>query len=679
MPPRQDTHQFFVASYPKDFPWLHCLLTSIDRFAAGWLETVVSVDAAHRAQAEREFGRYNCRVVVQSGEPGYLRAQCAMISADEVCEGDIIWIVGSDCLITGPATPDMLMQDGRPVMLFTPYASMSSAGNPGVIWKQGTSDAVGWDVEHEYMRRLPLLYPREVLKRTRLLLGGRHGEWKSYVYGTAQGLENPYHSRFSESNVIGAVAYRHMPGAYVWMNTDTEAGPSFPLVQHWSHGGFERPTDAGVTPRSVIESVLGQTIEQVIQPPKRQAWKRRLCLAISVCHKDASLCLKLMRWIGYLSMVSGDSMRDVTLLLVPSRLASGMWLVREAEATARTIFGRVHVSPPPDHHEVGWPGACNYQFNWTLQCVERFGLGPVLFLEPDAIPTHPDWFDAIEGEYITSDRSFMGAFVDFSIPHMSGVGVYPANWRKMAPKLEAIPDDWAWDVWAGKEILSHCKCTNLIQHVYDKPAIALDRVKRGAVVFHQDKCGDLIPLLDESLFRGACASNKRFSYLTIPEEPRMMKYYRVPSANRPYVAGPYRVTFEPVENIGGFWVGVLAVEDEATQQAIATHLHSVGVTEITAEEYEALAKKKAPVLTPLVRSPQFPQVSLASRDAVVVDGAVEVPADPKLAEVDDIRPLLRTGKAEPVQTPEPPKPKQRAQRKSPSLATQADEAGSENP
>lgn len=176
-----------------------------------------------------------------------------MLSCDLLCpDGDVFWLFGSDTVLHGPVSPeDYWAHDyARPVMLYTPHATL---GKITARWKQGAEAALGWDVENEFMRRLPLPYPRTLYPHVRARIEELHGmPWDQYVHSTGAG-PNGYHSMFSESNVLGAYAWRKLRSIYAWVNTDDTVLPTMPVWQFWSHGGLER-VDArtGKTPLQMI-------------------------------------------------------------------------------------------------------------------------------------------------------------------------------------------------------------------------------------------------------------------------------------------------------------------------------------------------------------------------------------------------------------------------------------------
>lgn len=107
----------------------------------------------------------------------------------------------------------------------------------------------------------------------------------------------------------------------------------------------------------------------------------------------------------------------------------------------------------------------------------------------------------------------------------------------------------------------------------------------------------------------------------------MPRYFQsLTATGRPVIVGDRSFVFEPVEPMGGSWLGVLAVDDESA----ASHLAANGIDEISAERFEAL-KKKLPgparaqgfVPSPM---PQPPSPPLAAESA----GPAGAPTDRKV-------------------------------------------------
>lgn len=88
-----------------------------------------------------------------------------------------------------------------------------------------------------------------------------------------------------------------------------------------------------------------------------------------------------------------------------------------------------------------------------------------------------------------------------------------------------------------------------------------------------------------------------------------MRYFLTTNASRPYVTDGFTFTFEPVQNRGGSWLGVLAVEEDSTASTLASAA-LVGVDEITLERFDMLKKKVSTTPIGTSASPRPPRVAL---------------------------------------------------------------------
>ncbi len=143
-----------------------------------------------------------------------------------------------------------------------------------------------------------------------------------------------------------------------------------------------------------------------------------------------------------------------------------------------------------------------------------------------------------------------------------------------------------------------------------------------------------------------------------------MRYFRTSNASRQYRAGDIAVTFEPLENVGGNWSGLLAVEDDAQAKMIVAAKHPQ-IEELTKEEYEGLKKKPTLPISSLQDSPMPPQ---ASSPPVRVAGGAARPTSPIAKKPEPAKVELKSAKIEvpdelkdiaptPKPKPKPPVPK----------------------
>lgn len=82
-----------------------------------------------------------------------------------------------------------------------------------------------------------------------------------------------------------------------------------------------------------------------------------------------------------------------------------------------------------------------------------------------------------------------------------------------------------------------------------------------------------------------------------------MRYFLTVNASRPSIAGGLTFVFEPVQNRGGAWLGILSVEEDSAASTLASAALE-GVDEIAQDYYEILKKKLTEARASLSGSPQ---------------------------------------------------------------------------
>lgn len=271
------THQILIASYTKDFIWLEPNLKSLRRYNRGFLPPVISVDGQDFFEAKKLISRVYPEATVAQKDgrrgQGFMRAQISMMECDLLCpSADFIYLVGSDCIFWKEISPEMYFFNGKPVMLYNSRKYFEDAGAAGArMWMDSTAQILGFPTHGEYMRRLPIVYPKELFAPMRRHVEVVHGMgFEDYIY-----QRNAQGGPVSESNILGAFAWEKMRDLYYWMHCDgneeyvkyrTENAD--PMVQFWSHGGLDRPAPengamvngrciAGRSPRDVMREILG--------------------------------------------------------------------------------------------------------------------------------------------------------------------------------------------------------------------------------------------------------------------------------------------------------------------------------------------------------------------------------------------------------------------------------------
>lgn len=323
-----------------------------------------------------------------------------------------------------------------------------------------------------------------------------------------------------------------------------------------------------------------------------------MILAIAYCHRDIEQALKLMRWIGWLSEKDGRLMLRERCLLVCGRVASKLPQHEQIKSTAKNIFGNVTVHVPEKEDERPWPRAANFMFQEALSFEEpafERCMDDMLWLEPDAIPTRTPWFSELRKEWEEiarpAGKHFMGALVP-NPRHMSGVAIYGREWRAHAPKLINISNGSAWDVNSADQVLPLAHITDKIVHKFGRRrpfTPSLELIPRDACIFHQDKKGLLIDMLNVRDYGG------RAMLENADDAPmNTLCFFHSENASAPLKASGLAIRFEPYRFFAGVHKGVFHTSDpvECVVLSTLTNSPTSGITEIDQVTYEKHTRKK---------------------------------------------------------------------------------------
>jgi len=215
------SYSIFIKTWKDDVKWLPYTLASIRKYGEGYDRIVVVSDRS--CLPEVEFVAKDCTVVsVEDWENGYIQQQWIKLNADNFERSEYVLFVDSDCIFYSAFNEESFMRDYKPVLLKTKYGNLGGAE----AWRKITSDFVGFDVQYEYMRRLPWMYRTDSL--TAFKNKYRHIYQHLYTLKTRD---------FSEFNALGAFIDKYENDKYYV--SDTEVWVPEPVAkQYWSWGGI---------------------------------------------------------------------------------------------------------------------------------------------------------------------------------------------------------------------------------------------------------------------------------------------------------------------------------------------------------------------------------------------------------------------------------------------------------
>lgn len=231
----------FTVTFWRDAAWLELLCYSVQKYAIGFRSHIVLIPSRDESICRPIVERYGSTpVIVKEVGNGNLFQCAAKSHAYLYSDAEAILYLDSDCWLTGPATPESFMQDGKPILLFTPYAVINAGlkhGENFTPWQKGTENAIGHSVENEYMRRMGQMHLAPLLRDAMERLDATHNKpsWNYIMECAPIWSSHAASPGYSEFNYLGAVAHTVWPERYACLNTVSDEIPDTPVNQGWSH------------------------------------------------------------------------------------------------------------------------------------------------------------------------------------------------------------------------------------------------------------------------------------------------------------------------------------------------------------------------------------------------------------------------------------------------------------
>jgi len=144
----------------------------------------------------------------------------------------------------------------------------------------------------------------------------------------------------------------------------------------------------------------------------------------------------------------------------------------------------------------GWPMGPNHYWHYTVRYIEKTKEynEPWLWMELDMTPVKDNWANALEEEYINSNKPFMGMFswtttitseqkVIKLCNHLVGVAIYPpkvSDYSKVWKHVSKIPT--AWDILTQWEVIPLAHKSDQMQNLFRTQEYTRIKDKNGNVI-----------------------------------------------------------------------------------------------------------------------------------------------------------------------------------------------------
>lgn len=234
-----------IVTHAKDFRYLVYCLRSINKFARGFSEVVILFPDKDWAEFTSKIGPEIMGQDVVSYRPvsfsewpnmGMVHHMHEIFRSDFYFpHSDFVTHFDSDCIFTGPVSPETFIHNEKPVLRYEPFSSIG-VRHPGVLrWKEAAQYCLPFPVNNETMRHPGQTWHTGLYPRARELVEMKVGKSFTDFMKTRR---NSYPQDFCEFVTLGNVAMNTFADHYELYNMATQRNPDrveLPIIQTWSH------------------------------------------------------------------------------------------------------------------------------------------------------------------------------------------------------------------------------------------------------------------------------------------------------------------------------------------------------------------------------------------------------------------------------------------------------------
>lgn len=242
-----------ICTYKRDFRYLIYCLRSLNKFARGFHEVVLLFPESDWAEFTSQIGpeimgqdvvNYRPMAFQEWPKMGMVHHMERILHSDEIFpHADFVGHFDADCILTGPTTPETFMQDGKPVLRYESFASISKRHPANLRWQGVTEICLPFPIHYETMRHPFQVFHTGLYPRTRELVEMKVGRpFVEYM----KTRTNSFPQDFCEFVTLGNVAMNTFADHYHLHDMERQRNRDrveLPIIQCWSHAPPEQPVD----------------------------------------------------------------------------------------------------------------------------------------------------------------------------------------------------------------------------------------------------------------------------------------------------------------------------------------------------------------------------------------------------------------------------------------------------
>jgi hypothetical protein len=233
----------FIKSFWDDLGWLAYSLQLLEKFWRGEPPKVVVMLDEDCEEITRLWGlRWPQYIYVKPWQDGYCHAMAMKACADQFLpESDLIMLLDSDTILTGPCSISDVTDKGLPVIEFQLWNDEDpKLATSRQVWQSVSLASTGLELAVDFMVSVPRIYWRSTFQLARNTIEAHYQKpfleavHSEHPYDWTAFLAHP--KTFCENQTLAMVAALMETSRYSIRNLDSEGPFTTPFVQYWSHG-----------------------------------------------------------------------------------------------------------------------------------------------------------------------------------------------------------------------------------------------------------------------------------------------------------------------------------------------------------------------------------------------------------------------------------------------------------
>jgi hypothetical protein len=232
----------FAKSFRDDLGWLAYSLQLLEKFWRGEPpEVMVMLDQDCEEITSRWGLRWPKYLYVEPWKDGYSHAMAMKTCADQFLpDCDLIMLLDSDTMLTGPCSMADITIDGLPVIEFRLWNDNDPRlATSRQVWQSVSLASTGLELAVDFMVSVPRLYWRSTFALARDVVEQHHQKpflealRSDHPYDWHAFMEHP--KTFCENQTLSMIATLMETSRYMIRNPDLAGWFKTPFRQYWSH------------------------------------------------------------------------------------------------------------------------------------------------------------------------------------------------------------------------------------------------------------------------------------------------------------------------------------------------------------------------------------------------------------------------------------------------------------